>query len=258
MSDDQTKVDNGLETTNAGGADAGGASEGDGGSGEVAGNDGTAPAQQAPAQQTPASTGSGSGAAPDVRKGIDIDAELTAKEQLADDLEQGRIEYTEYNKKVAAIDRKITQGQREMLAPAKEIKQASDTRKANQQFFQGWGKGQSVAELKYGKLVAGPTSEKLFAEAEAEVIADPTYNRPEFDTTTVVRMVWMKKLEAESKKPKPTTAGPKPVQQASARISGSAGSGGQAQNQGAKTARQKLNDGDYGDLSGEMEPLLGG
>lgn len=215
----------------------------------------------APAQSSVA-PGDGQNAATDVRKStdpIDIDAELSAKERLADDLNDGRIDIADYNKAVAKHDRNITTAQRKMLEPAQAIAQADDVRKQNQQFFQNWGKGAGVAQIKYGKSVTGTAAQKAFNEAEAEVLADPTYaNRPEFDMATVIRMKWMEKLDQASKaKPAPATQTRSAAQQpAATRYTGNSAASVSSGGESHKTAKQKLEDGDYGDLAGEQKGLL--
>ena len=222
---------------------------------EVAQSDaGTQASQQSAIQSTANPTGGGSGTQAEVRPAIDIDAELNAKDMLAERLEKGLIDFPEYNREVSKHDKNITKAQREMLEPAKEIKRQSDVEKANQRYFSTWGQGSDIAQAKFGKTIAGPVALKAWNDAQAEALADPTFNRPGYDLDTVIKVKWMQKLETESKKTGQsarTTPAP-----AGTRISGSTATSIPANTRPQKTARQKLNDGDYGDLAGEMKELL--
>jgi len=193
---------------------------------------------------------------------INVDNELAAKELLADKLGAGLIQYDEYAKAIAGHDRNIITAQRqeraelqESIRPIQQAKQVSDS---NRIYFQAWGNGKDVANIKYGKTITSATAQKLFKEAETEFENNPMYkDRPEFDATTVVRMKWLEKLEAASKA---TAKGPTPVAAVtqSTRFSGSGGAQAVQADRDTRTAKQKLDAGEYPGLIEDTERFVSG
>lgn len=178
----------------------------------------------------------------------DLDAQLDAKESLADKLEKGDITYEEFTKQAAQIERKIVKAQREMAKPAQQVAQTIQEQKQAVAYWQNWGKGKDVAQDQYGKTVSAATAKKLYQQAIGEFEANPRYQRPEYGGKrgdTIIYEKFMDMLAEESTKKSNVTsrapAGTNPSgtgRAASTTVSGSPN----------KTARQRLADGEY-DLS---------
>jgi hypothetical protein len=190
-------------------------------------------------------SGGGSGGQENVRAAdvIDIDAELSAKEALADKLEAGTITYEDYAKKVAGHDRNIVKGQRQLAKPAQEVQRTYQQQEANRQYWAKWGQGKDVAQIQYGKTVSAKAAQRVLAEVEAEFDANPRYQRPEFQRNrdALIYDKFIDALGVEAKKPKQQQA-----TTTSTRASGSGGAGASPISGGTqKTARERLNDGEY-------------
>lgn len=174
---------------------------------------------------------------------IDIDAELNAKEALADQLSAGTITYEDYAKGIGKHEKRIIQAQRELAKPAKEVAQTIQQQKAASAYWQNWGKGKDLAQMQHGKTVPANRAKLVYAQVEAEFDANPRYQRPEFQRNrdALIYDKFIDALGAEAtKKPGTTRA---PVQ--NTRASGNAGIGGGNGGGTAKTARQRLEDGEY-------------
>lgn len=189
---------------------------------------------------------------------IDVDAELNAKELLADKLQAGVITYEDYAKQLIQHDRRITQAQRQERLAIQEsvrpIQQAREITDQNRKYFAAWGKNDHNADKLYGKTVLAKMAEKLFNDARDEYEADPMYaNNPNFDANTVIRMKWMEKLATASKKPSPSA-----TTESSTQLSGGGGAGAQAYTPDGRTARQKLDAGEYSSIVEETERLISG
>lgn len=201
--------------------------------------------QQTPVTQSAASTGGASSSASDIRGTVDLDAELNAKELLADQLAAGVIGSEDYAKKVVVHDRNIIKAQRAMLEPAKQVQQTFEQQKVAQQYWTNWGSGKDVAQLQFGKTVKADLAAALFREAKNEVLANPRYQgRNEIDPESIAYDKWMDKMDAESKKkPAPAnTSTPQTRVSGDTPVSQSGGTGPR------RTAREKLEAGEY-DLS---------
>lgn len=216
---------------------------------ETVASDETATEQSTSTTASPASiagAGGGSGATATVSgtvQPIDIDAELNAKDLLIDKFAAGLVSPEDYAKEVAQHDKAILKAQRELAKPAQQVQQQQAAQAAAQNYWNDWGKGKDVAQLTHGKTVKAERAAALFREARAEVAANPRYqNRPEMDPEAIAYDKWMDKLDAEAKKKPPAagTAAPQTRVTGDTPVSQSGGGSGQR-----KTARQKLDDGDY-------------
>lgn len=175
----------------------------------------------------------------------DIETHLNDKEKLADQLDAGDITFEQYAKKVAGVDRKIAQAQREMVRPVVAAQQAAESAR---QYWSGWGSGQDVANLQYGKTIPQAKAKAIYHQTAEAVLANPRYQRAEYQNDparlqAIIDDKWIDALGEEAKK-KPTT--PAKPQQSAARVSGSSVSAS-APSGGHKTAKEKLESGEYDD-----------
>lgn len=174
----------------------------------------------------------------------DIEAEIAAKEQLAAKLETGEITMEEYGRGIAKADRNIAKAQKALIEPAQRVQSAYEEQERARAYWANWGRAREpdVAQLEFAKTVPAAKAKELYQKVAADIEANPRYaNRKEMDLRSIVYDRWMSALESESKK-KPASA------TASASSSRITGAGGTAPQPGAgsnKTARQRLDDGEY-------------
>jgi hypothetical protein len=250
MSQDTTITETGDATDQVLSGDSGQVSDEQAG-GAVEPDEGTAGESDAQSDQGNAltsapSTGSGGGSngAADVRPAdvIDIDAELNAKEALADQLSAGTITYEDYAKGIGKHEKRIIQAQRELAKPAKEVAQTIQQQKAASAYWKNWGKGKDLAQIQHGKTVPVSRAKLVYAQVEAEFDANPRYQRPEFQRNrdALIYDKFIDALSAEATKKPGATRAPAP----NTRASGNAGIGGGTGAGTAKTARQRLEDGE--------------
>lgn len=190
---------------------------------------------------------------PPPAQAIDIDSELTKKESLAAKLEAGEVTYEEYAKQAVAIDRNIVKAQRQLAEPARRVQETIQRQENAQNYWRNWGKGKDVAQTHYGKNVPAAKAAALYKQVEEEFLANPRYQRQEFSGQAGDALIYDKfidALAAESTK-KPTIG---KTAATSARASGAGGATGAPSTSAGKTARQRLDDGDY-DLGGDAQRL---
>lgn len=246
MTDDETTTETTDETTGTDTAAEGtGSVDGVGGedveSTETAGS-GTAGTADAPASSGGTGGGAGGAASVSGTPPIDIDAQLNAKDILIDKFASGLITAEDYAQETAKIDKQIVKAQRELAKPAQQVQQTYQQQEAAKAYWQNWGKGTDIAQ-KIGKAVRGDRAAALFQEAMAEVQANPRYQgRKEFDANSIAYDRWLDKLEAEAKK-KPATGGA--AAGAGTRVSGDRSVPQTAQPGPRRTAREKLESGEY-------------
>lgn len=169
-------------------------------------------------------------------------AELTAKIE-ADDFDG----YGKEGKR-AILRRQDLAAQVAAEAPARRAQQAQEQA---QNYWANWTRGDDLARKQFGAKVAPARARELFDQTMREIAANPRYaNRKEMDLNSVAYDRWLDALEAESKKPAPAA---KPAAaKAGTRVSGSGTTAQPAPSN--KTARQKLQDGDY-ELAGDARRL---
>jgi hypothetical protein len=133
-------------------------------------------------------------------------------------------------------------------APAVEVSRMLEQQKAAKAYWTNWGKGTDPAQTIGGKSFSKADAQALFAQVEAEFDADPINQRPELqaDRDSALYREFCKALRAGPKKPKPGAA--------ATRVSGSGGAGASPITGSNKTARQRLDDGDY-DLGADVERM---
>jgi hypothetical protein len=153
------------------------------------------------------------------------------------------------------VDRNIAQAQRQAIQPVQQVIQQQQ---AARQYWGNWGKGSDVAQATFAKSVPAAKARALFDRVQAEVMANPRYaNRPEIDPQSIIYDKWMDALASEKAKPTPATPTRTPAAiPAGTRVTGAAAANNTAP-AAEKSARQKLDDGDYGDLGAEMRNRLG-
>ncbi len=195
-----------------------------------------------PASGASAGDRSGGAATVSATPPIDIDSQLNAKDLLIDKYASGLITAEDYAQETAKIDKQIVKAQRELAKPAQQVQQTYQQQEAAKAYWQNWGKGTDIAQ-KIGKAVRGDRAAALYAEAMAEVQANPRYQgRKEFDANSIAYDRWLDKLEAEAKK-KPAAGGA--AAGAGTRVSGDRSVPQTGQPERRRTAREKLEAGEY-------------
>src|SRR5438105_4381487 len=81
--------------------------------------------------------------------------------------------------KAAKHARAITKAQRQMAEPVKQVQRTIQEQERAKRYWQQWGKGTDVAQTQFGK-VAYSKARSLFEQAQAEVEAQPRYQRKEY------------------------------------------------------------------------------
>lgn len=139
-----------------------------------------------------------------------------------------------------------------MAEPARRVERAYQQQEQAKAYWTKWGSGKDVAQMQYGKSVTPSRAKAVYTQVEAEFDANPRYQRREFQESRAA-LIYDKFVDAlaveATKKPGTTTRAP--VQ---TRASGASGAAGGSAAGGNKTARQRLNEGEY-DLSGDAQRL---
>ncbi len=179
---------------------------------------------------------------------IDIDAELEAKERLADQLEKGEIDYAEYNKGIAKHDKAIIKAQRQMVEPAKQVQQRQQQEENFKLYFRNWGKGADPAQS-IGKGYTAQQAQALYRKVEQDFDADPLNQHLNADREHALYREFCKQLRTPPAKNTPAQRAT-----ASTRASGSGGAGSPVTSGSAKSARQRWQDGEI-DIGNDAQRL---
>jgi hypothetical protein len=171
---------------------------------------------------------------------IDLDAKLDALDALNDQLERGDVSYEEHAKQSAKLQREITKGQRELNKPAQEIAQRAKEADEARKYWTNWGKGDDPANL-MGKSVSSQRAQQLFEQSYRSVANSPRYKgRKGIDVNAIAYDKFLDALEAEKKNPTKTV-----VKSTTAPTRVSAGAGANNQPSREKSAKEKLDAGEY-------------